>query len=128
MFFIDGRPSTVVKLIVGSGGVTKGDMCKVSSNTIVKTAAGDNTDDLVGIALETASEGALASIELAQDRIIRAPYAGTESNLATCKAYDFTDADTVNIDDVANGSCFCVGYDTVNDTVDFILTQASRHI
>jgi hypothetical protein len=128
MYFIDGKQSTIVSLLVGTGGITKGDMCKLSSGTIVKVAAGDNSDDLIGLAVADAVDTAMGSVELAGDRIIRSPYAGTASNLATCKLYDFTDADTINIDDVTNGSCFCVGYNSTNGTVDFILSQVSRHI
>jgi hypothetical protein len=128
MYLIDGRQSMVVTFTAGTGGVTKGDLLVWSSNTVVKAAAGDRTDDIVGIALETAVDTASVQVELVLDRIVRAPYAGTESNLAVGKVYDLTDADTVNIDDVADGSCLCVGYDTDANTIDFIIVQADRFV
>jgi hypothetical protein len=128
MYLIDGRQSTVVPLTVGTGGVTKGDLVVWSSNTVVKAAAGDKTDDIVGIALETALDTATAQIELVLDRVIRAPYAGTETNLALGKVYDLTDSTKVNIDDVADGSCLCVGFDKEADTIDFIVVQADRFV
>lgn len=128
MYLIDGRKSTVVTLTVGTGGVTKGDLVVWSSNTVVKAAAGDKTDDIVGIALATAVDTATVQVELVLDRVVRAPYAGTETNLALGKVYDLTDADNVNIDDVADGSCLCVGFDKDADTIDFIVVQADRFV
>lgn len=128
MYLIDGRPSTVVTLTVGTGGVTKGDLLVWSSDTVVKAAAGDKTDDIVGIALATAVDTATVQVELTLDRIVRAPYAGTESNLALGKVYDITDADNVNINDVQDGCCLCVGFDKVADTIDFIIIQADRYV
>jgi len=128
MYLIDGRKSTVVTLTVGTGGVTKGDLVVWSSNTVVKAAAGDKTDDIVGIALATAVDTATVQVELVLDRVVRAPYAGTETNLALGKVYDITDADNVNIDDVADGSCLCVGFDKEADTIDFIVVQADRFV
>jgi hypothetical protein len=128
MFLRDGQFSNVIKLPVGSGGVTKGDLCVWSSDKVIKAAAGDKTGDVVGIALETALENAEASFEIADTRIITAPYAGTASNLAKGKVYDITDADNVNIDDVADGCCLCVGYNTDKTTLDFIVIAAARFI
>ena len=128
MYLIDGRKSTVVTLTVGTGGVTKGDLVVWSSNTVVKAAAGDKTDDIVGIALATAVDTATVQVELVLDRVVRAPYAGTETNLALGKVYDITDADNVNIDDAADGSCLCVGFDKEADTIDFIVVQADRFV
>jgi hypothetical protein len=128
MYLIDGRQSTVVTFTAGTGGVTKGDYLVWSSNTVVRAAAGAKTDDVVGIALETAADTASVQVELVLDRIVRAPYAGTESNLALGKVYDLTDADTVNIDDVTDGCCLCVGYNTDADTVDFITIQSARFV
>ena len=128
MYLIDGRQGTVVPFTVGTGGVTKGDLVLWSSNTVVKAAAGDKTDDIVGIALATALDTATVQVELVLDRVVRAPYAGTETNLALGKVYDITDADNVNIDDVADGSCMCVGFDKEADTIDFIVVQADRFV
>ena len=126
MFLRDGQTSNVHKLVVGTGGVTKGGLCVITSDTVVKAATAPTAATVIGIALETAIEGALASIEIAGGRVITAPYAGTASNLATNKVFDLTDSTTVNIDDVTGGCCFCVGYNTAKTTLDFILTEASR--
>lgn len=128
MYLIDGRQSTVVPLTVGTGGVTKGDLVVWASNTVVKAAEGAKTDDIVGIALETAVDTATAQIELVLDRVVRAPYAGTETNLALGKVYDITDSTKVNINDVTNGSCLCVGFDKEADTIDFIVVKADRFV
>jgi hypothetical protein len=126
MYFIDGKMSTVYEGIVGTGGIAKGDLCVITSNTIVKAAAAATVKTVIGIATEAAVDTAMASIELCGDRIIRAPYAGTASNLGTNKIFDLTDSTTVNINDVADGSCFCVGYSTANTTIDFIVPAAQR--
>lgn len=126
MYFIDGKTSTVVNLVVGTGGVAKGDLCVITSNTVVKAAAAATAATVIGIATAAAVDTAMVGVELCGDRIIRAPYAGTAANLATNKIFDLTDADTVNINDVADGSCFCVGYSATNGTVDFIVPVARR--
>lgn len=126
MFLRDGQSSNVHKLVVGTGGVTKGDLCVISGNTVVKAAAAPTAATVIGIALETAVATALAAIEIAGGRVITAPYAGTASNLATNKVFDLTDSTKVNIDDVTGGVCFCVGYNTEKTTLDFVLTAASR--
>jgi len=128
MYFIDGKMSTVVSLVVGTGGIAKGDLCVITTNTVVKAAATATAATVIGIATAAAADTAMGSIELCGDRIIRAPYAGTASNLATNKIFDLTDETTVNIDDVAGGSCFCVGYSTANTTLDFIVPAAQRVI
>ena len=128
MYFIDGKESTIVKLIVGTGGVTKGHLCVLSSNTVVLAAAAATDATVLGIAAETAVQGALASIELCGDRIIRSEYAGTASNLATCKEFDLTDSNTVNINDTTGGIFLCVGYNTTNTTIDGIITAVHRAV
>lgn len=126
MYFIDGKTSTVVNLVVGTGGVAKGDLCVITSNTVVKAANAATAATVIGIATATALDTAMVGVELCGDRIIRAPYAGTSTNLATNKVFDLTDATKVNINDAANGSCFCVGYSATNGTVDFIVPVAQR--
>ena len=128
MYLIDGRQSTVVPFTVGTGDVTKGDLVVWASDTVVRAAAGDKTGDIVGIALASATAGATVQGELTLDRIVRAPYAGTDNNLALGKVYDITDADTVNIDSNANECLLCVGFDTEAKTIDFIVLQADRFV
>lgn len=128
MYFIDGKMSTVVNLKVGTGGVAKGDLCVISSSTVVKAANAATAATVVGIATAAAIDTAMVGVELCGDRVIRAPYAGNETNLGTNKIFDLTDATKVNIDDAAGGSCFCVGYDAINNTLDFIVPMAQRII
>lgn len=131
MFYTEqGGKSLVKKLIVGTGGVTKGCLCVVSSNTVVKAAAAPSAATVVGIALETASASATAAIEFPANRIIRAKYTGSsKTSLADAdltKVFDLSDENTVNLDDTTGGCCFCVGYDNTNSTIDFMLTEASK--
>lgn len=128
MYFLDSKPSTVVSLVAGTGGVTKGDLCVLSSGTVVKAAAAITTGTILGIALADAVDTAMATIELCGNRIIRAEYTGTASNLGTNKIYDLSDAHTVNIDDVTNGCFYCVDYDSSRGTVDGIIIEATRII
>lgn len=126
MYFVDGRTSTVVSLKVGTGGVSKGDLCVLSSATVVRAAAAASDATVVGIALADAVDTAMGTFELVTDRIIRAEYAGTASNLGTNKEFDLTDANTVNINDTTGGIFYCVGYDTTKGTIDGIITAVHR--
>jgi hypothetical protein len=78
--------------------------------------------------METAVDTAMCLVDVGLDRVIRAEYAGTASNLATNKIYDLTDANTVNIDDVTDGIFYCVGYNSTAKTIDGIITHAHRLI
>jgi hypothetical protein len=128
MFIRDGKTSTVVKLLVGSGGVTKGDLVAVSSGKIVKAAA--QATAALGIALESASENDYALVDVAGGRIITAEFTGSgktslaDTDLGT--VFDLSDENTVNLDDTSGGICLCVGYNNEKGTIDFILTEASR--
>ena len=128
MYFIDAKPSTVKALTVGTGGITKGDLVILSSTTIVRAAAAAADATVVGLATADAVDTATASIEMCFDRVIRAEYTGTASNLAVGKIYDLSDAHTVNIDDVTDGIFYCVGYNSTAKTIDGIITHAHRLI
>lgn len=130
MFIRDGQPSTVIKGTVGSGGVVKGDMCVLSSNTFVKAAAAATVLTVVAVALETAAATAVAKFELVGNRIVSAKYTGSSKTSLTdadiSKVFDFSDSQTVNLDDTTGGSCFCVDYDNDLDLIHFIVTPAQR--
>jgi len=128
MYFIDAKAPTIRSLLVGTGGVTKGDLLIWSSNTVVRAAAAASDATIVGIAMEAAVDTAMCLVDVGLDRVIRSEYAGTASNLATNKIYDLTDANTVNIDDVTDGIFYCVGYNSTAKTIDGIITHAHRLI
>ena len=128
MYFLDGKAPTIRSLLVGTGGVTKGDLLAWSSNTVVRAAAAASDATIVGIALETAVDTAMCLVDVGLDRVIRSEFAGTASNLATNKIYDLTDANTVNINDTTDGIFYCVGYDAAKGTVDGIITHVHRAI
>lgn len=128
MQFLDGKMSTVVSLVVGTGGVTKGDLVVLSSGTVVRAAAAATAATVLGLATASAVDTAMCSIELCGDRIIRSEYTGTGSNLATNKIYDLSDAHTIAINDVTGGSCYCVDFDATKGVLDFIVTVAQRAI
>jgi len=126
MYFIDGKQSTVVQLLVGTGGIAKGELGALSSGTIIDAAAAATDATIVGIALADYDAAELGSFELCGNRIIRSKYTGTASNLATCKEYDLSDGHTVNINDTTGGIFFCVAYDSDRETVDGIITHPHR--
>lgn len=131
MFIRDGQPSTVIKGTVGSGGVVKGDMCVIASNTFVKAAAAATVLTVVAVALETAAATAVAKFELVScQRIVSARYIGSSKTYLTdadiSKVYDFSGSQTVNLDDTTGGSCFCVDYDNDLDLIHFIVIPAQR--
>lgn len=129
MYFTEAKPSTVIKQIVGAGGITKGQLGVLSSGTVVPADAAIATAaTVIGIAVDTYSATEVGQFELASNRIIRAAYTGTASNLALGKVYDLSDASTVNIDDVTGGVFFCVAYDSKAKTVDGIIVAANRAI
>lgn len=128
MQFLDGKMSTVVSLVVGTGGVTKGDLVVLSSGTVVRAATATTAATILGLATASAVDTAMVSVELCGDRIIRAEYSGATSNLATNKVYDISDAHTVDNTDTTGGSCYCVDYDITKGVVDFIVLLSKRAI
>ena len=130
MYIRDGQSSTVVKATVGTGGVAKGSLCVITSNTAVKSAAAPTAATVFGIALATVAATAVGSFELVSNRIITAKYTGSSKTSLTdadlTKVFDLTDDLTVNLDDTTGGCCFCVGYDNVAKTMDFLVTEAAK--
>lgn len=128
MYFIDGKESTVLKLVVGTGGIKKGDLCVITSETVVKAAAAPTAATVIGIAVADAVATAMGLVEVCGERIIRSAYTTADSALGTNKIFDLSDEKTVKLDDTSGGCCFCVGYDKVRATVDFVVTAAARII
>jgi hypothetical protein len=133
MYLRDGKPSTVIKGTVGSGGVTKGDLCVLSSNTFVKAAANPTDATVVAIALETALITEVALFELITPvRIISSKYTGSSKTSLTdadiSKTFDLTDAQTVNLDDTSGSFCFCVDYDNDLDLIHFVVLPVEKAV
>lgn len=133
MWLKQAHKSTVIKGTVGSGGVSKGSMCVLSSNTFIKItdAPGDYT--VAGIALETADATEVIGFELVSDApIITSKYTGTSKTSLTdadiSKAFDVYDHLTVDLDDTSGGPFICVGYDNDNSTIDFIVPPVDRAV
>jgi len=131
MYIRDGQPSVVIgSMPVGTGGVTKGDLVVVSANTVVKAAAAPTAATVLGIALKTVAATGYVDVELVADRIITAKYVtGSKTSVVDAdktKVFDLTDAQSINLDDTTGGCCFCVGYDNVAKTMDFLVTEAAK--
>jgi hypothetical protein len=133
MFIRDGGPSTVIKGTVGTGGVVKGDLCAVSSNTFVKAAANPTDATIIALALETAADTEVALFELVScTRVVSAKYTGTSKTSLTdadiTKAFDLTDSQTVNLDDTSGGPCLCVDYDNDLDLIHFVVVPVEKAV
>jgi hypothetical protein len=133
MWVRDSSKSTVIKGTVGSGGVLKGDLSVISSNTFIKItdAPGDYT--VVAIALETADATEIAKFELVSNSpIITAKYTGTSKTSLTdadiSKLFDISDAQTIDLDDITGGTAFCVDYDNDLDLIHFIIHPPDRAV
>jgi hypothetical protein len=133
MWIRNAEKSNVIKGTVGSGGVLKGDLCVISSNTFIKItdAPGDYT--VVAIALETASAADVALFELISNApIITAKYTGSSKTSLTdadiTKVFDISDAQTIDLDDTTGGTALCVDYDNDLDLIHFIVYPADRAV
>lgn len=51
------NPTRLIEFVVGSGGVTKGALCVVDSNTAIEGAAGIATQIIIGVAADSYDEG-----------------------------------------------------------------------
>lgn len=127
----DGSFAPVIRGTVGSGNVTRGDMCVLSSNTFVRIANGASVLTVVAIAMESAVAAAVAKFQLVSNQpIIRARYTGVSKTSLTdadiSKVYDISTSAIIDLDDTSGGFAFCVGYDNDLDTIDFIVIPAQR--
>lgn len=132
--FKDGVPSKrKITVVAGVGGVTKDGLVVVSGSTAIKATAGFAAGLLLGIAVEDALADALVDVELIQNHIITATVDGTTKtsliDTDRLTVFDITDEITINLDDTTGGSFVYVGgYDSEQETADFMATEASKFI
>ena len=114
------------KFIVGSGGVTKGELVVLSGTDVVEAGAAVTAATIVGIAHESGLENAIVDVDIIlPGNKIRADYVGTvlatltDANLGS--VFDIDNGTTVDLDDTTGGCAFCVGYDNDADTIDFVI-------
>ena len=121
-----------IQLIVGAGGVVRGDLVVIASDLVVKAAAAPVDATILGIATETADAAELIIVELIENNTVMSDYAGTtkptlaDTDLGT--AFDLTDSTKVNLDDTIGGACICVGYDNNIKQIMFVIPQAKRYL
>jgi len=133
MWLRDSSKSSVIRGTVGSGGVAKGDLCAISSNTFVKItdAPGDYT--VCAVALEAGAATDVINFELVSNApIITAKYTGSSKTSLTdadiTKVFDISDAQTIDLDDTTGGTALCVDYDNDLDLIHFIVYPADRAV
>lgn len=77
-------PTPMVKFIVGSGGIAKGQLAMVSSATAIDATEGQTTAILIGVAAETYVENDVGDFYPLRDAIFRAPvYQGSSVDAVT---------------------------------------------
>lgn len=132
MYISEPRINAVVKRTVGTGGVARGDLCVMSSNTAVKAAAAPTDGTVFGIALEDKSAGEVGKFMPVSDCVIAAKYTGSSKTSLTDadlgKAFDLSDEQTVNLDDTTGGFCVCEGYDNDKDLIFFKVLLTKRQV
>lgn len=133
MWLRDSMKSTVIKGTVGSGGVLKGDLCAVSSNTFVKATDAPSDYTIVAVALSDGDAAEVILFELVSNApIITAKYTGSSKTSLTdadiTKVFDLYDAQTIDLDDTTGGTALCVDYDNDLDLIHFIIYPADRAV
>jgi hypothetical protein len=134
MWIRNAEKSNVIKGTVGSGGVLKGDLCVLSSNTFVKITDAPSQYTVVGIALETADAAEVALFELISNTpIVTAKYytGGSKTSLTDAdisKVFDIYDAQTIDLDDTTGGTALCVDYDNDLGLIHFIVYPDDRAV
>lgn len=132
MHFIDGEKGRIIPLIVGTGGVARGDMVVISSGKVVKAAAAAGDGTIVGIALETVAQNGTAAVELFDNRIATSTYTGTTKTSVVAAdlgtVFDLTNEKTVNLDDTTGGMCVCVGFDNNAKTINFVIPEVKKYL
>lgn len=116
------NPTNHIFMYAGTGGVTKGALCKYDTNTVVETAEGVSTQVILGVAAETAAAGAIAEIIPVDGVDIKCDvYQGgaTDTFAAANQGvlYDiYVTAHTYYIDpnDTTGGFCLVSRYDNTN--------------
>lgn len=119
--WISSGPMETIKGRVGTGGVTAGALCIVSSNTIVVATEAVTAGTVYGIAAETAAEGVDATFyKIKSGTIIgaRKTAASTLTGADVTKTYDIASgAITIDTTDTTGGPFVCTGYDNTTDTI-----------
>jgi len=133
MWLREAGKSTVIRGTVGSGGVSKGDLCVISSNTFIKITDAPTNYAVVGIALEDAIATDVIGFELVSNApIITAKYTGSSKTSLTdadiTKVFDISDAQTIDLDDTSGGTALCVDYDNDLDLIHFIVYPEDRAV
>ena len=124
----------VVPFIVGTGGVTKGDLVVLSAGTVVKATAGVTASTVVGIACDTKVAEAIVLVDvITSGTTVIAPFtvAGTKKTFADTDlglVYDISNATTVNPDDTTGGCALITGYDNKTLEVRFVVPKASCYL
>jgi hypothetical protein len=126
MKILQGEFVRLEKFIVGTGGVTKGELVTISGTDVIEATDAPTAATIVGIAYETGAEDAVVDVAIITPGMkIRADYVGTvltaltDANLGS--VFDLDNGTTVDLDDTTGGCAFCVGYDNDADTIDFII-------
>lgn len=118
--WISSGPFRTKKGRVGSGGVTAGALCVVSSNTIVIASEAVTAATVYGIAAETAIEGADATFyDITSGTTLGArKTVGTLTGADVSKAFDI-DSGAISIDttDTTGGVFVCTEYDNATNTI-----------
>jgi hypothetical protein len=126
MKILQGEFVRLEKFIVGTGGVTKGELVTISGTDVIEAGPAVTAATVVGIAYETGAENAVVDVAIITPGMkIRADYVGSsKTSLADTDfgtVFDIDDGVIVDLDDTTGGCAFCVGYDNDADTIDFII-------
>jgi hypothetical protein len=122
----------LIKMIAASGGVYKGQLVKLVSAECAPITAAVATQIIVGLCLEDADAGEVATIAQVDGQKLRIPMYGSSSK-KTIAAADYgkqfdinvaTNEMTIDLDDTTNGFLFVVDVDPVNLTCDVIVSKA----
>lgn len=134
MHLQEAGKSRIIKGTVGTGGVTKGDMCVLSSNTFIRITDAPSGYIVVAIATKSAVDTAVGEFELVSDAPICTAkfYTGGSKKTLTdadiSKVFDVYDSQTIDLDDTTGGCFFCVGYDNDLALIHFIVIPANRAV
>lgn len=98
-----------MSFIVGSGGVSAGDLVTLSSAKVIASTTADT--DIIGVAQEDGDEDDVVAVELAENNLIEADYTGTFADADIGSSFDLADAQTVDQGTTANGDVMLMNYD-----------------
>lgn len=118
--WISSGPFGIKQGRVGTGGVTAGALCVVSSNTIVVATEAVGAATVYGIAAETAAEGVDANFYEINGVTIgaRKTANSTLTGADLTKTFDIASgAITIDTTDTTGGPLVCTGYDNTQDLI-----------